>query len=505
MQSLIKRGVLHLMGGASQSSKRGANKRTSKRDFAAARVNRLTASWFTRVMSANEEIKFHLPALRARSRDLANNNEYAKNFFTKCKTNVVGPDGFILQNRSKTPEGKPAKTYNRLVEDAWRRWGKRGQCDASGRYTFHELETMYLEAVARDGGILVRKLPGFDNSFRFAIEMIDIDRLDHDLCFQIDDKNYVSMGVEFGEWDRVAAFWIGCSKNTPGARFQGGKAYQRIPGSEIIHGFMPWRTGAATGVPWLHASMVGLNHLGGYVEAAIVAARVGAAKMGFFSGPGDDYEADENEDPEDSEAPQIMEATPGEFDNLPNGYKLETWDPKYPHEQFNDFTRAALRGIAAGAGMAYSNLANDLDGLSYAGGRLGVMEERENWKMLQTWMASSFHDQIFSAWLEMALLSGQLEINFSQFNKLNAATWQPRRWKWFDPVKDIKAEIAAIESGIKTRSQVIRELGFDPYDVWEEMAEEQELIKSKGITLGSAEDLGAIMSESTKEATNDEK
>ena len=50
-------------------------------------------------------------------------------------------------------------------------------------------------------------------------------------------------------------------------------------------------------------------------EAAVVNARVGASKMGFFSPSGDGFVAD---DLEDSSVP-IMEAEPGTFHQLPQG------------------------------------------------------------------------------------------------------------------------------------------------------------------------------------------
>ena len=47
------------------------------RRFSAAQLNRLTSGWSTLNVSANSDLRMDLEALRARSRDLANNNDYA--------------------------------------------------------------------------------------------------------------------------------------------------------------------------------------------------------------------------------------------------------------------------------------------------------------------------------------------------------------------------------------------------------------------------------------------
>ena len=77
----------------------------ARRDYNAAMLSRLTASWTTSNLSANADIYRNLDVLRARSRDLAQNNTYAKKFLSMVGANVVGPAGFTLQARVyDTPE-----------------------------------------------------------------------------------------------------------------------------------------------------------------------------------------------------------------------------------------------------------------------------------------------------------------------------------------------------------------------------------------------------------------
>src|SRR5579885_838293 len=67
------------------------------RSFTAAQASRIANDWFASIQSADQEIRWNLRALRARSRQLARNNGYAKRFFTLVKNNIIGPKGINLQ------------------------------------------------------------------------------------------------------------------------------------------------------------------------------------------------------------------------------------------------------------------------------------------------------------------------------------------------------------------------------------------------------------------------
>ena len=77
------------------------------RAFAAAQLNRLTASWQATAQRIDDELRADLDALRSRSRDLENNNDYARRYLEMVETNVVGHTGPRLISRVKNPNGTP--------------------------------------------------------------------------------------------------------------------------------------------------------------------------------------------------------------------------------------------------------------------------------------------------------------------------------------------------------------------------------------------------------------
>jgi capsid protein len=64
-------------------------------------------------------------------------------------------------------------------------------------------------------------------------------------------------------------------------------------------------------------------------------------------------------------------------------------------------------------------------------------------------------------------VSGALELPGFAENPARylAVKWIPPKWDWVDPLKDRKAEIEAIEAGLKSRSDVIESEGYDAEEV----------------------------------------
>ncbi|CAN8142216.1 hypothetical protein THIOSC15_3450015 [uncultured Thiomicrorhabdus sp.] len=239
-------------------------------------------------------------------------------------------------------------------------------------------------------------------------------------------------------------------------------------------------------MPQAAAALTRLNMLGGFEEAALVNARAGATKMGFITMPeGGDYAG--VGDSVDADGSQIDEAAPGEWHTLPAGAGVENYDPAYPSNEFGVFVKSMLRGIAAGLGISYHTLANDLEGVNYSSGRLGELADREVWKGIQDWFIEQFMTPVFEVWLQTELKAGNIRLPngsllpYSKYSKLNAPVWQARRWQWVDPQKEMNAPEKAIDLGLKSRSEIIREMGRDPNEVWREIERENKQLDKFGI------------------------
>jgi len=90
-----------------------------KRMYAAASKGRLFADFRPGDRSADSEIRWALPDLRNRSRDLERNNEYFQRYLHLLRTNVVGEKGIRLQVKARNPDGSIDLGGNRIIESAW--------------------------------------------------------------------------------------------------------------------------------------------------------------------------------------------------------------------------------------------------------------------------------------------------------------------------------------------------------------------------------------------------
>jgi lambda family phage portal protein len=470
-----------------------------RRDFAAAQLSRLTGGWSSSNVSANADLYRSLDTLRARSRDLCNNNDYAKRFLGMVAANVVGGNGFTLQARVYDKPGVPDTGANDAIEAAFARWAKRGVCDVTGRHSFRDVQQLVVKACARDGEALVRKVRGKSagNKFGLALQVIDIDRLDTRLIRAAEGGlNEIRMGVEVDAFGRSVAYWLrgyhpGDSYGMAAGAVQA--AHTRIPADEIIHVFIAERPEQLRGQPWMHAAMTRLNNLGGYEEAAVIAARVGASQMGFFTDP-DGNTSNAIKDGEDAATGEIfMDADPGVFKSLPPGVTFEKFDPNYPAAMYGDFVKACLRGIASGLGVAYHALANDLEGVNFSSIRAGTLEERDQWVSVQEWMKDAFIEPVFDEWLGYALAMGQITLAngaplpVEKIEKFSAHSFQGRRWSWVDPLKDMEAKILGIQNGLTSPQQVAAELGVDYEDILVELKAAQDMADKIGVKLGKPE------------------
>ena len=493
---------------------RPKNKRST---FSASETDRFTSGWTSTPTPINSVLFQELQTMRARSRDLAKNNDYIRRFLQLARTNVIGSKGIQLQSLVTNTKnglgktGEPDIEARDAIEAAWKRFARKGAGEYTGRLTLTASEMLMIEQLLRDGEIIILKLHNASNEFNFQYQIIDPELLSVSMDKFAKTGNVVRMGVEMDSSNRPVAYWMASSDpHDYNYQVYGGKGYRRYPAEQIIHSFLMEYSDQVRGYPaGMASAMRRLKQLDGYEEAEVIAARVGASKMGFFerSDDGAGYggeEYDEEGNPVSTNDDLFMEAEAGTFEMLPNGVKLATFDPNHPAGAYQAFVKTILRGISAGLGVGYNTLSNDLEGVNFSSIRTSVLEDREVWKALQEWLIENVLTELFEDWLESSLLAGAIKtpvgtLKAKDIEKHKAAVFQARRWSWIDPLKDVKASVEAINNNIKTISDVIREGGRDPDDVFRERKREIELMKELGIYQEPAETAGFFMGEEKPE------
>jgi lambda family phage portal protein len=461
-----------------------------KRTYAGAAWGRTMSDWVTLSTSADAELYLGLRALRNRSRDLARNNEYATNAFRQISNNIVG-QGVRFQAQVPMRRGTQLdKATNDRIERAWQRWTRKQFCHTAGRMSFSAMERAVIRSAAINGEILVRKVRrSFGGSaVPFALELISPDQLVDQWSGYKPTANEIRMGVEVDEWQRPVAYWL-YPRHPGDNQVQAAVAsnqYIRVPAEDIIHVGLfdePWQTRC---VPWLHATIVKLRHAGGYEEAEIVAARGAASVMGIIQTPEldipDPADGDDTDDVVDGEG--VWEMAPGLVKKLGPGETFTGFNPQRPNAAMDPFMRYMLRSAACGAGMSYETFSGDYSQSNFSSSRMAMLPERDNWRILQAWLIETFHQEVYEAWLEAAVMSGVLNLPAWELQPelYCNVRWMPRGWDWIDP-KEILYHKEAIRAGLASNTSVLGAKGVDIEDMFDERARELAYADEKGLVL----------------------
>lgn len=461
--------------------------------FAGAQINRITAGLAAWSGSINADNDLSLPVLRSRARSLAANNEHGKRFLSLVATNVVGRRNPKLQVRAMMNQRDPNKptvldkSANDCIELHWERWGK--TADITGRHkSLYQFMRTAIKAVARDGETLVRKVRDRRLPYGMALQLLEADRIDDARNTRLDNGNSIRQGIEIDSTGRAVAYWVRTSH--PGENYSVRAAgVERVPASEMMHVFLTDRAEQVRGITWFHAIIIRGSIIHKFEESAVIAAHIGASKVAALERSDDAPDAIGSMADGKTSDGFSMTVEAGEMFELPPGYKLNSWNPDYPHQNFESFLKACLRGLAAGFDVASHNLTGDMTEVNYSSARIAELSERETWMALQDWFIGEFVEPIYEDWLAGALLTGSITFDISgkalpadKLQKfLNASRFQGRRWNWVDPLKEADANEKQLANKLTSRTRLAAEQGDEFDDILDELAQEQALIKASGL------------------------
>lgn len=452
------------------------------RAYAGAQVGRLTGDWTALQTSADSEILTSLRFLRARSRELVRDNEYAKQAVRVVKNNVIGV-GVGMQAQISNTRGKLVDGINNNIEDEWEEWCDGDSCHTGGLLGLSDIERLVFDELVTAGEVLIRYIdqPFGNSRIPLALEVIEADRLlDNWQAARAPNGNAIRMGVEVDQWGRPVAYWL--HPRHPGdyqfTTFVPSK-FVRIPAGEIEHLYIIDRWPQTRGEPWMHATLKRLHNMAGYEEAEIVAARASANIVGFIRTP-------EPTVPDDHEGGRaIIDTEPGTWQTLLPGEQIDGFNPSRPNAALEPFMRFMLRGFAAGVGVSYESVSRDYSQSNYSSSRLALLDDRDLWRVLQGWYIRRFRWRLHRRWLDAAVLVGAVKAPdyYTNPKKYRRVRFKPRGWSWIDPAKEVAAYKLAVRCGFMSPDEVIAQTanGADIEDVYKTIARSRDLAADLGL------------------------
>ena len=450
--------------------------------FPAADLSRLTSSWTTDPGAVNRWLRYELVRLRARSRQLARGDAYGAKFIRSCVDNIAGPRPFGLQSKATFQNGALNVAANKKIEAAWAERCRPGACEVTGKLSQGALHRLLVRCLARDGELLLRTIRGAGYGAAGKLQILDIDRLDEMKNENLLNGGAIKLGVEIDPYSKPVAYHV--LKQHPGEMGEWNRGYERkherIPAEQIRHLFIADWPEQVRGFPWMHAAMVRLWNLGGFEEAAVINARIGASKVAVLQQEEGDGTATLATG-KDSAGNFLTDIEPGSYWTTPPGTTLGSFDPAFPDASVGPFIQACLRGASAAVGMAYHSFANDPGAVNYSTARVALLDERDMWMAVQQWYIEHFCEIDAADWMRGAILDGVLPQHYWNFR--GDLHFQPKTWKWIDPAKEVNAEIDALDAHLTSRTRIAAQNGEDIEDIFTEIAAEEALANEKGIKL----------------------
>lgn len=443
--------------------------------YAGAQISRW-ADFMATLEAAHRERMRDLAGLRAHSRDLAKNNVYHRRFLEMAAINMVGPVGVGFESEIVNA-GKPKKDWNDTIESRYGQWGK--ACTVDGK-TWLDTQHLAVMTWAQDGEAFLRRVRGFDNPSRYALEFIDPDRVDHTYNTWLTNGNRVIMGVEVNPWGRAEAYYIWTAHPRD---FEAAPQRVRVPASDIIHLYSEDRARATRGIPWATPCMVQLNMLGRLWTSELAAANHEADRVGIIK-TAQGVPLEEAEDPQTTAAG--MESEHIQYLGLQPGQDIVFPTIQHPNSQLAAFSTQLLKGVASGYGVSHHSFTGDVGDANFSGARIALMDERDGWRVRQQRMINSLHEIVFRDWIEMALLSGYLDLPVADPDKVCKPSWWPRTWDWVDPQKDVDAALTAIRGGLSTYQEELGKRSRDWRETFKQRAQETKECGTLGISLDEA-------------------
>jgi len=474
--------------------------------YRAAENNRLTQHLPTICRPTNEELKYGvLSVLRARSRYVFKNHGHAHGVINKITRRVAGR-GTWINAKMQGAGGVRLRADNKALEFVFKAVAK--DMTTSGM-SFRALRKLILHSFLEDGEFIAVKRTNARKRIQAGQEIlpysrewqvIGSDQMVEDKTAQelegVKEGNRVILGVEVDRGGRAVAYHFYDDGGDIYSTF-GQRKIRRVSAAQVIHWFVKYHDSQVRGLPTLTPVLLNLADLEEYIKATMTQAWVQACATAFIKSnmPAELQQMFADEVGIADLARWLTgvdwtrtDMNPGEMVFLDPMTDVTFADPKSPPTQFDSFTEAILRAIAAGVGISYEALASDYTKTNFSSGQQTGNEDQFTYNDIGEDQDTHTLDPIWEDFAaHVYFVHRLLPVPDGVIDPYEHEVQHPRK-EWVDPWKKARADTEALKNGTKSPQQVCAEEGRDFYDVATESIEAEVFIKEerekRGLSVG---------------------
>ncbi|MDU5101404.1 MAG: phage portal protein [Clostridium butyricum] len=446
------------------------------RNYDAGSYGRTNSNWKSTNQSAEMTDRYYRDNVRARCRDLERNSDIMNSVVGAFKRNIIG-GGYTLQAKTSDDD------INKSIEELWKVWCKKNNCDVTGTQSFNQMIRMAVERKKIDGGIIFLKRYTKDGIIPFQLQAIEVDELDIYQMVPKNNKNKVVGGIEYNEYNKAVGYWIkqysidGFTIESP--------IY--IEAKYVIFYYSKKRPSQVREMSDMAPTITRIRDANEFMTAVSVKERIAACLSVFIkktlptTGIGGRNNIIQSKN--DYEGKTI---SPGMIKELNAGDEIQVVNPSGQSADATGYIKLQQRLIGAGQGISYEATSRDMSETNYSSARQGTIEDELTYDEDVELLIENVIDEVYETFIISAYLSGK--IDFKEFWN-NKEIYLKHEWikapkRWIDPLKEANANKIALQTGQKTFKQIAAENGKDWKEQIDEFNEVLQYAKDQGIDLG---------------------
>ncbi len=475
------------------------------------------------VRASHEESLAERELTMRRAEDLVANDAHAASVVDTMALNVSGGCGLRPQAQIKHKvlglDPEQVKEIQDQQEWAWQLWC--AEAHVRGVAPFGALQYLAVRSMLGKGEYLylVRQLQRPGRTFSTCLLDVHPARL----CTPSDRKHDTALqdGVEQGPNGEALAHWIANPDRDEWlAGHMASSRFTRVPvfrghRAQVLHGFDYKDEESTRGRSVLAPAAKLFRHLDDSLSYELIAQIVTASTPWFIAtqNPADvqggmGFSRERNEDGTEEQV-HHQGVRPGQFLYGNTGERPYPLESNRPGNNFDAFAYLILRVMAASTGMPYEILAKDFSKTNYSSARAALLEAWRVFTRWRFWLEWSLCRRVWNLVQEEAFLLGlwsvpkgapDIYLGGGLHPAWFGAKWIGPKRGYVDPVKEILANIKALDAGLVTYADLIAEQGEGWEETWDQRALEEAAKRERGLSFSTdVEVLEAVVASEGRE------